>query len=39
MVLIFGGVPDVALGFFISKIITKQYRFQAKKGSLSIFDG
>ena len=39
MVLIFGGVPDVALEFFISKIITKQYGFQAKKGSLSIFDG
>ena len=39
MVLIFGRVPDFELGFFISKIITQQYRFKAKKGSLSVFGG
>ena len=37
MVLISAGSLDIALGFFISKIITQQYRYQAKKGSLSVF--
>ena len=30
---------DIALGLFISKIIKQQYRFQAKKESLSVFGG
>ena len=30
------GSPDIVLGFFILKIITQQYQFHAKKGSLSI---
>ena len=30
---------DIALGFFISKIIACQYRLQANKGRLSIFGG
>ena len=39
MVLILVGSPDIALGLFISKIITQQYRFQAEKRSLRAFGG
>ena len=39
MVLTFGGSPDMAIGFLISKIITQQYRFQEKQRKFKRFGG